>query len=76
MEENKNVKNFIKRHGAEIALGISCVACGVVGYKLGVKTTTGKFMKDTCEAVGEELLEVIKDDVLDVVTDIIEDCVL
>ena len=48
MENEKSVKSFIKRHGAEIALGASCVVCAVVGYKVGVKQTTAKFMKDLC----------------------------
>lgn len=80
MEENKNVKNFIKKHGAEIAIGASCIAGGLayfaIGYKVGVKLTTDKFMKDACEAVGDGLAKVITDDVLEVATDIIEDCVL
>lgn len=76
MENEKSVKSFIKRHGAEIALGASCVACAVVGYKVGVKQTTAKFMKDLCENSGGQILEELKDEVIDVVTDAIEDSIL
>lgn len=76
MENKKSVKTFIKRHGAKIALGASCVACGVVGYKVGVKSTTAKFMKDLCENAGGQLMEELKEEVIDVVTDAIEDCIL
>ena len=76
MEEKKSVKSFIKRHGAEIALGASCVVCAVVGYKVGVKQTTAKFMKDLCENWGVELWEELKDEVGDIVKDDIEDSIL
>lgn len=76
MEEKKSIKSFIKRHGAEIALGASCVACAVVGYKVGVKQTTAKFMKDLCENSGGQLLEELKEEVCDIVTDAIEDSIL
>lgn len=76
MEEKKSVKSFIKRHGAEIALGASCVVCGVVGYKLGVKVTTSKFMNDLREKAGEQLMNELKEEVCDIVTDAIEDSIL
>ena len=76
MENEKSVKSFIKRHGAEIALGASCVVCGVVGYKLGVKVTTSKFMNDLREKAGEQLMNELKDEVCDIVTDAIEDSIL
>ena len=37
------------------------MACAVVGYKVGVKQTTAKFMKDLCENSGGQLLEELKD---------------
>lgn len=76
MENEKSVKSFIKRHGAEIALGASCVVCGVVGYKLGVKVTTSKFMNDLREKAGEQLMNELKEEVCDIVTDAIEDSIL
>ena len=76
MEEKKSVKSFIKRHGAEIALGASCVACAVVGYKVGVKRTTAKFMKDLCENAGQELIEELKEEVSDIAEDIVNDYIL
>lgn len=76
MENEKSVKSFIKRHGAEIALGASCVVCGVVGYKLGVKITTSKFMNDLREKAGEQLMNELKEEVCDIVTDAIEDSIL
>ena len=76
MENEKSVKSFIKRHGAEIALGASCVVCGVVGYKLGVKVTTNKFMNDLREKAGEELIEEMTQELIDIATDAIQDSVL
>lgn len=76
MEEKKSVKSFIKRHGAEIALGASCVVCAVVGYKVGVKQTTAKFMKDLCENAGQELIEELKEEVSDIAEEIVNEYIL
>lgn len=76
MEEQKSVKSFIKRHGAEITLGASCVVCAVVGYKVGVSKTTAKFMNDLREKAGEELMKELTEEVCDIVTETIEDSIL
>ena len=46
MKEQKSIKAFIKRHGVEIVLGASCIACGVVGYRLASKAVTEELMKE------------------------------
>ena len=53
MKEQKSIKAFIKRHGVEIVLGASCIACGVVGYKLASKAVTEELMKDLCDNAGK-----------------------
>lgn len=76
MENEKTVKSFIKRHGAEIALGASCIVCGVVGYKLGVKVTTNKFMNDLREKAGEQLMKELDEELMEIAAESIQDCVL
>lgn len=77
MKEQKSVKAFIKRHGVEIVLGASCIACGVVGYKLASKAITEELMKDLCDNAGKCLTGADLDgEILDAVTANIEDCIL